>query len=500
MLGTEREHVITYAFQTKPTIDGKIAGGLPSVISAELHNRTHTPPNNKLIVISDDNAHYDLVDMHAVIESAEEEKEPNFGRFDVWFDEDWTTLHPHGSLRPYQSHEALHAMFKGEYVTPSGSLERTLEHLRLYGPLKTYPDANIKFNERFDKAFQAIKDGSVVNWQDFFFVPSMLKHADSLRERECLQTFHLHTTLPEELDQFSEGIQLLQAMSKMDQVYLHTDEYVRRLEKLLEKNGLPVPLIRRFDLGVDQLALKAGIQKIRKDNYQEQEMYKSLDPERKQLIDEVFNTQGTIPHRFISIDRPDPGKGTALLLDATDEYLSSLGEDPDQLREKYRFFFILPDQDNITDNPYHLKHRYMEYVVDYAQKLALRYPGIVFTSNEVPPGFIPSLLHDAHVMTGGIQDGLNLACQEGLFVNAVTGTDRSAVIGLGTGFAMQTVQNEKTRHLAHFTRAGSVEDITKAIQNLVATRTEQPGRLKANTNELANTVIFQRKDSVVVDL
>ena len=92
-----------------------------------------------------------------------------------------------------------------------------------------------------------------------------------------------------------------------------------------------------------------------------------------------------------------------------------------------------------------------------------------------------------------------LAPQEILKVNALTGKNRSAIIGMGTGFAMQTVRTHKSHAgLIHFVRQGEKEAILRAIQDIVMTEQSHPEQLGNNTVIFVTDVIDKRRDGVVV--
>jgi len=195
------------------------------------------------------------------------------------------------------------------------------------------------------------------------------------------------------------------------------------------------------------------------------------------------------------LDRADQGKGQTIVLDAMDKYLQLLSQEE---RLKYRFYFVMPQLDwPLIEN--HPQRQYIDYLRKKLAQQKAKYPQVLYYTHGVSPEFTALLARNAHAVTGGVQDGLCLSPQEILKVNALTGKNRSAIIGMGTGFAMQTTRaNASHAALINFVRQGRTEDIIQAIQAVVTTEQSHPEELGQNTAMFVGDVIDKRRDGVVV--
>lgn len=494
--------VTTYPFPLEGMVSGETpaGGGLQTVFSDELTRRSEQTPEHQLIIISNDDKKIIVPSANAQLWGGDPATPFPIPLYDVWFSDEWTMIHPDAFSDKGQPSDVLSAMYQGNaYTTPLGSTARIEEHHEKFGLNNQLPQAKEQFTNRFQKAIEAIPENAVVHWQDFFWIPLMEKNADALRANGAFQTYHHHMSFPEQFSQFPWGQQVLTGISKMDEIYVHTDIEVSRVQTQLEALGLPVPQVKRFDLGIDIDPLKIGLDEVTKFNYRARPEYQSLPLNQKATLDEIYQSQDTIPHRFIDIGRLDPQKGTGILLDGIDSYLSSLDMSMDDMKETFRFFFIMEfkqlpsafDADN-------LKHQYNKYVNEKLKRMEEKYPGVIYSSASVPRPLVPSMLKGAHTMTGGIQDGLNLAIQEGLAVNALAGEDVNGIAGMGTGFAMQTMQDETHRDLVHFVRVGNKDDVASAIRDTVHVAENFPGELARRTKAVHEQVISQRGGTIFV--
>jgi len=494
-------NVATYPFEG--LVDGLKenalpAGGLHTVIKTELDLRSTDPAarNNRLDILVHDSGSLDLSHANSRVIGSDSDVPLDPSIYGVWFNEGWSMIHPDAFTKKGYSKDVLEQMFRGEYSTPWGSIERIQEHHTKYGADSSSAEAS--FVRRLEPVIMGIEPGSVVNWQDYFFVPVMNRHAERLRENGSYQTYHHHMSFPRELDQFPQGRRLLETISKMDEVFVHTDDETAHVHAQLERLGLRLPKISRFDLGINQLAIKEGLNAVHKNNYKDHPQYKVLSDQQKAAIKECFDTQDSTPHRFISIDRIDPIKGNSVLIEGIDKYLSSLGISADEMRDNYRFFFFMEFFDDESIDTFNLKHQYSRYVKERFQELQEKYPGIVHISSSIPRAFVPAILKGAHIMSGAIQDGLNLAVQEALHVNAQTEQDTTGIIGMGAGFAVQTLKHPEGRDLVYFTRVGNSSDVATSIRETVITSTEQQGAHRAKTQEINKRFIVPRQGTIFV--
>lgn len=497
MPNRENGHYLAYAFPMVPTLEEKFGGGgLAATIAREVSLKDGKDSPATIKVLSPDEKAVNLADYGLEILDAAEESVPNGDRFGVWFGDQWVIFHTqvHIAEGGYPN-EILEKLFRGgEYSAPEGALSRAVEHVEKFGFLARNPKALAIFADRFDRPIEAISPHSIINWQDYMFYPSMLRHGAELREKGCWQSYHHHVPISEQLPQFSQGREFLKALSLMDRVYVHTDTYARRLEQQLEEMKLPTPEIKRFDLGVDAVRIEQRLERITKDTYKESAEYKGLPRQQQTMIDEIVGTQDTDLHRFVLADRADQGKGQTVVLEGMDRFLSTLSS---QEQAEFRFYFILPQLDwELID--YQPQHQYIKLLRNKLKVMREKYPGVFYYMPGLPPGLIPLVQRDAHTITGGMQDGLCLSPLEALKVNALTGHNRSGIIGMGTGFAIQTSQNERHRHLISFVRQGNIEEMALAIKSAAAAESNDSASVGRQTRQLVSEVIDRRTDGVIV--
>lgn len=498
-MGEFGNHYLAYAFELRSTLEGNEGGGgLATAIAREAALNRNGKALSLRVLSADGQAGKVPGFENIEIKAADAEKVANGDRFGVWFVDKWVVFHHQAyTTGGGYTNEVLNILFQGgEYTHPVGSLDRAVEHVDKFGFFARNPQALKVFADRFDKQIQAIPSSSIINWQDYMFVPSILKHAQELRERGCWQSFHQHANLPDGLGKFALGRNFLQAMSLMDRVYVHTDLSTRLLEQQLLGLNLFVPEIRRYDLGVDAVNIQVRIDGITASNYQESREYKKLSSSQRETVDEIVGTQNSGLHRFVVTDRADEVKGATVVLDGMDQLLSSISEGE---REAFRFYFVLP-QLEWADNEvkYSPKHNYTAFLKKKLDEMKQKYPKVLYFMPGIPPGLVPLVQTDANAITGGIQDGLCLSPLEVLKVNSITGHNRNAIIGEGVGFATQTLSDERNRHLVHFVRPGSVDEMAQAIRDIVEVEKNNPEVLGQLTRKIVKEVVDKRTDGVVV--
>lgn len=486
---------LLYAFPMEPTLQGQEGGGgLAAAVVREVFLNNRLSPSVK--VISPDDKAFSIPEHNFEVLPAEQEKVPNGDRFGIWFVDQWVVFHTKAyTAEGGYPEDVLQVLFQGEgYRSPVGSLDRAKEYVKKFGFSTRHPQALNEFTDQYDRPISAIPANSLINWQDYMFFPSMLRHAQALRDKGCWQSYHHHVPISEELPEFSYGKDFLRAVSLMNQVYVHTDVYAERLEQHLQELDLFVPEIRRFDLGVDANSIQRRLEKITKDTYQDSQAYKRLPRGQQEVIDEIVTTQDSGLHRFLVIDRSDEAKGPTVVLDGMDQFLSTLSLEE---RAKFRFYFILPqlDWEGFDFSP---KHNYTRYLRNRLAEMKKKYPDVLHYMPGISPELIPLMQRDANCITAGLMDGLCLAPLEALKVNALTGHNRNGIIGMGTGFAIQTMQTADHHRLINFVREGSIEEMALAIKEIADTENNNPDNLGRRTHQLVNRVIDKRNDSVIV--
>ena len=407
--------------------------------------------------------------------------------FDGWYNDWWAYLHPDAFTSKGLPYETLDAIFKGEYSAKIGSLDRIVEHFEKYSIYLRNQVEETRVNQRFAQILSQVPDGSTIYWHDQFFVQAISEVSDGLRNRGCVQIYYLHMTLPEELSYFQKGRELLHAISKMDVVYVHTDVYKALLKKQLSALSLSIPIIKRFDLGLDTKQIDQHLALINTQNYTERVEYSNLDESKKAFVDEVMRSQDAITHRFMDIGRLDLIKGSELLVDAFDEYFSSLDLSLEELKQDYRVFFIWPFKDFFADlSPYNIPLQYRIRVSEKVDQLVEKYPGVVFVSSELPRALIPAMLRNATGITAGTQEGLNLAIEEAIYVNGSENREVGIIIGMGAGLAIQ--YQPVYPGLAFYSKVGDVDSLMSAIEKVVELKSNNPLMLRENTKKFSEII------------
>jgi hypothetical protein len=456
------------------------AGGLPSVFLKE--TRTH----RDLVLLTTDES--DHVLGNARIRVARPQHVDRDELFRHWFGIGcWQWLHPEAHTDHGGDPGAVRFMLGLDDATPEVGLDDLLRYCAAAAAPKEHAE---RFNRAFDPLLQEVAAGSVVNWQDFMFVPSILAHAERLRANGVRQTLHLHTSIPSSLVHSSFGMDVLRAMSLVDSVYLHTDVYIARARHQLEHARLRAPALRRFDLGIDRNALDAGDAST-----------DGLTESQLAFVTEVLRTQETVPHRFMDIDRVDPGKGTATVIKAVSRFLDgrrAAGQSAQVLQRSYRFFFLQP----FLHAPYDAQNlqtgRYGRYINRLFDELVERHPGVVFVSDAIQGrgrALIPTLLRGTHGLSGGAQDGLNLAIMENAYVNR--DRDTMIICGDGAGIAIHARALGHCEH-AFLPRAGDIDAFARAIADTVELQGRRAWLLRDRKAPLVDH-IMRRNDSVLVD-
>ena len=433
-------------------------------------------------------------------------------RWDLWFGVGLCQLtFPEAYTTPSAQLDAVEAMLAADKDRPSehpiGSLERLLEYVQEHAPDWS---AARHFTQRFENQILDMPAGSIMNWQSFFMEPAINDYAAALRKNGVIQTFHLHESLPDSLHLSTWGRSFLDAMGKVDVIYLHTDEFIRRLEKQLEVGRAAgwiqsdrLPEIKRFDLGIDERMIRDGLATISAGNYLSAiPNWHELNHGQKDFIREVFQSQDTVPHRFMCVDRIDPVKGVDVVLKGVDAFLQERlagGATYHELRDNYRFFFLQKAGNATDSNPYNTAARYNTFTEEAFQQLQQKYPGIIFRGDPLGGAHrmaVFPLMRGCHGITGGTTEGLSLSIMENAKVNE--GQDTSIICGTGAGFSMQ-VREHHNQHLAQFPQAGNPADFQQAIRSIVEVQHHSKGTLGSNKKALIQQEIDSRQSSVIAD-
>ena len=498
----DRQHFLTLPF---PLMEAG-SGGLTSVLLREArfgHRDLH--------VLSTDNQSGRWHDIEVL--AADPERRENSDRFKLWFGVGyWQMIFAESHTKPDASDDAIKAMFEGfESTQALGSLEMLLEFVAKHAPDFSAEEV---FSDRFASLLSRIPDRAVINVQDpMFFVPLIQDHAAELRARGCWLTSHIHTALPSTETMMRSPLlsRFVRALMSNDVVYVHTDQIVARLEAAFSELAASdsatshVPKVLRFDLGADEAFVTRGLNIVNRHNYTRAiPGFSGLSEQQRGVIDEVFSSQGRIPHRFFNGCRVDPAKGLEVVCAGVRGFLEerlAAGESLEGLRANYRFFFFneFIERDKMDDvaaakvDPTNLIHRYRGMVHDTMEALANDFPGIVFSTGALRGEqriAIPSLTFDCHGLVGGTREGLNLMGTEILLANRNRPTH--LIMGRGAGFAWQA-ENSGFGGGAKFVTPGAAIEFKNAVADAVRMRPDRSQR------DALFQYIDSRRDSVVVD-
>ena len=447
--------------------------GMEALLAREIRMRQASGSLERLVPVTltaagtEDGSRVEMPEARVTVEPAEPDPDPaaTAARLAVWFDEIWSLMHPAAFTTPGLTEELATVVYPPLPGVRPGSFERVAEHVARRRRERT-ADPDAAFADRFEPALAAIAPGATVGWTEVFFSEAILRHADRLRASGAEQSLHCFLAHPESLHRTPTGRRLLEAMSRMDRVHLQTDAYVRRLGRQLEELQLPVPELVRFDLAPDVEALLTAVA----EEPPEGARLDGLDPAQRALVADAVATRGRIPQRFLCPDRLDPIKGIHVVLEAVDRFLESQELPLEELRRRFRFYFVTDYYSRFPEVDRSLAwHRYAEWVRTHQiPRFRERWSGIVWFADNVPDRFVwAHLLVDAHLISGGIQEGLGLAVQEGLVVNAALGRGRTVVMGSGAGFALQTAE-EGCDALVWFPKMGDARRFAESLAEVVA--------------------------------
>lgn len=478
---------LTYPSPIIPTLDARSrgGGGIRSTFLREAKLHAASPDDSTLTIISGDREHYRDEARRIAVQPSEPIPPKQLADLqEIWYDEYWELFHPEAYKVACRDMPELIP----EVCDPSnGSRGMFEEHFRRHGIGARKPMALNAFAESFDHALKIVKPGSHICWTDFYFADVIHRHASRLRQDKVKQTYQAHMTIPEGLDRSPDGQRILHAMALTDQICVHTDMYRRRIEEQISR-FTENPRVVRFSIGPDTATLDEGI-KLSQDG-REEHAFKGFDLSsvQKAVIDDIAKTTNIVPHRFICLDRLDIIKGIHVVTEAIDRFLASRDMDEQTLKQNFRFYFIAKyyEQPGPTTTETSIKRNYTNIVREKLRALVAKYPGIVMACDNVPiRNAIAILVKDTHVISGSIQEGMNLAVQEAAYVNSKFHLPRTVIIADGAGFAIQA-KEDGHGDLAFFPRAGDVKSMFDSLNDVVDAN---PETLRAKTMSLVENVI-----------
>lgn len=396
---------------------------------------------------------------------------------------------------------------------PIGSFKRLDEYVTRFSP----GDAAVQqLFEQFRPALDAVPSGSIVNWQFYMFAQALPMFGADLKARGVIQTFTCHDPIPDNLHESEFGRQFLRSLSEMGAVYVHTDRYARNLENSLAILNLPIPLVKRMDLGMNSEFIANSLATVTPSNFKEViPNFYGLPPRQQAFaIDAVASAaigpdgEPRVAHRYISFDRLDPMKGSPSMFEGIGAFLQDRldrGASLDDLRRNFRFYIIDDQGQRFASNPElrqkalaspDLSTRYVIRALDSLNALQERFPGVVFVSEPfygTARPLLPLLMRGCHLLTGGASEGLNLAVSEGAIANR--DLDTTVVAGNNAGISIRLrelgLDNE-----AFFPQPGSAASFRDAFAQITAIKEGSRGVLGDRKSRLVN-YLLTRSDSLL---
>ncbi|RME62086.1 MAG: hypothetical protein D6780_00400 [Candidatus Dadabacteria bacterium] len=481
--------VVPYPY---PLIGNKNIEGLASVISAEAERiLSGATPVKEVIFVTADTSPTEQGGVKII--SAEPDTSPqkdlSVSRR-MWHI--WCILHPQAFTAPSVPEPARKAMYRGvHYEKPEGSFERLVEHCSMYAPP---PEWAATFLNRFKKGVIENADFATVNMQDFLWLLAVREWHNDLRQRKASLVSYLHTHIPDNLEQSEAGRALLSALSLLDRVYVHADEFKDNIERSLTALGLRVPEIRRFDLGIDKALLDKALEEINHSNYET--VVSGLSERQRIFLREAFRSQQD-PEvcRFFCIDRIDPIKGLDTVIQGVAKFLKERKERGEDINRRYRFFFVNLPVDPKLVNKVNLSGAYGVWLEKQLQGLEELFPGIIFRSEPfVGNGrkALYSAMRRAHIISGGRCEGLHLSFMEALYINR--GLPFAGILPDGAGFAKHAIAKGYA-HGVIFPKHSKADLFAESLASLADADRDN---LAGFTEKLLNKLILPRKDSVLL--
>lgn len=393
-------------------------------------------------------------------------EQTSFDHHRIWFDRDWALLHPEGYLSTILGSSLSNSMFETELSCPADLHQ--FYRKRFQNP-SVPPSEKALVKAMSDALMNEYNTGvipDVVYWLDFSW--SLLE--TTLGQGAFFPTsrhvYQSHLCMPPSLGSSQEGERILTCMALCDEVEFHTDADCEAFTNQLHHMGLRCPLTSTFTAGVDSSLIEVSL-----DDKQAIELaHRSITHEESAtLLHDIFESRTEVPHRFVSLDRLDVGKGTHTLVSAVHQFLDSQPEGLTELQKKYRFYFLMDyyfhQSSPAVEQPNEI---YISEVQRHINALLTAYPGVVFVGENIPNrSVVGALLRNCHYLSGTSQESLGLAPQEALLVNAFLGNGCSAIVSLGSGIGKILQSKLPGSKYPILVSAGDVSAIVSGIYDLI---------------------------------
>lgn len=508
---TEVHHVVfTHPFDNAGRLlRGGSGGGMGTVFRREVAKRRldlkNKEPMSKLSVLSLDAAEEEVPDAAASVrpflaaDGAQLPRDPEHYQREAFDDYLWwMVLHPDSVTAPRQDPESLRQMFRLQCEGVVGTLDFACRYLDTHGAAAKVPGAKAMLDGIFGPAIAQVPDRSIVHWSMQTMLPVMHVRADALRARQVYQTYHHHFPVPDSLILHAEGRRALEAMSKMDAVYFHTDLDRRNFLTQCEALRLPIPrTVALFALGIDEVNLHNAT-RITADNYQTSIAdFSRLSQDRQELFHMAARCKAR--HQFVIGDRIDPHKGLVTLLHGVRAFLEGQGMPIERLREEYHFLCFHEMRGRDSYDVDRIRHQYIRYADEVYAQLERDFPGVFTVSKEIDASAVPFVMRDRTFLNASSQDGLNLMTMEAVAVNALhasTEGGNTVMVGKGAGFAHQAIAQGFADD-AFWVEPGDPQGIAATIGNIVELRQRDPSVLRRRMKALYHGFIERRNDTVL---
>jgi hypothetical protein len=257
--------------------------------------------------------------------------------------------------------------------------------------------------------------------------------------------------------------------------------------------------MRIVDLGIDRAWIDAAQARVSDPSHLS--AWESLSPRQQELIEAVFRSRDTVPHRFFCLDRMDPMKGTHTVITGIklflDEARSQEGMD---YRTRYQFASVheLINIDKYSE--FSPKDQYIRLCKQMYDDLQREHPGMIFVSESFTNkhghrDILPALIRGRTTLSLHGQDGLGLAALEAAYINR--NEDVGLIVGDQAGCFLEA-ERRGFGKLVHGVEAGNPIAVKEALWEVVRLRERAPGALSERNAEFARGYVMPRKGTMAL--
>jgi hypothetical protein len=421
------------------------------------------------------------VELHLIAPSSQNETREIQGGFvhnvahssqahlEKWFDYYWTILHPEAYLPPALPKKLSSQMF-GVDICSSSDLTAYYEEVNYHSDSLLSESNLIKsIGEKIISILHDNQDSIVIYWLDFSYdvINTFIPQLNGTKIKHIFQS---HLCLPSCLFESSRGRDILQSMSYCDEVQFHTQSDCDSFLSQVKLLGLNSPAVSLYVAGID---CEIYDKDWNLEHAHELGIMNSKFQSTVELLKDIRTSKHSVPHRFISLDRLDPGKGTHNLLLGIDIFLEGLQLPSAEIQSQYRFYLLMDYfHTAITPLVNTPNSIYVNLVRQQVASLMDKYPGVVFVGENIPNRkIIGVLLENCHYLSTSSCESLGMAPQESLYVNSEMGSSSSAVISFGSGFGTILKESVGNNSFPIFYHVGDINGLVEGIRELSSNST-----------------------------